>query len=230
VNPAARLLLLAKEPVAGRVKTRLTPPFSPGEAARLALAALEDTMDAITAAATSLATEGLAVETVVVLDGRPWRPLDGFRVQPQVAGPLDVRLAAAFDPRPARAPYRPPAVPTVLVGMDTPQVSPEVLASAVFSVVGPTGPDACIGLATDGGWWLLGLRRPDGDLLRGVPMSVPVTGRETCRRLLQAGLDVEHLPVLTDVDTAEDAAVVVEQTAASSRFAVTYDDLGRLAS
>jgi glycosyltransferase A (GT-A) superfamily protein (DUF2064 family) len=61
-------------------------------------------------------------------------------------------------------------------------------------------------------------------------MSVPVTGRETCRRLLEAGLDVEHLPVLIDVDTAEDAALVVEQTAASSRFAGTYGELCRLAS
>jgi glycosyltransferase A (GT-A) superfamily protein (DUF2064 family) len=151
-------------------------------------------------------------------------------VQSQAAGPLDERLAAAFAPCLSGAPDRPPPVPTVLLGMDTPQVSPEVLASAVFSLVAPAGPDACIGLAADGGWWLLGLRRPDGDLIRGVPMSVSVTGRETCRRLLEAGLEVEHLPVLIDVDTAEDAALVVEQTAASSRFAGTYGELCRLAS
>jgi glycosyltransferase A (GT-A) superfamily protein (DUF2064 family) len=224
------LLLLAKEPVPGRVKTRLTPPFSPAEAARLALAALEDTMDAILDAATVLAADGLAVEVVLVLDGRPWWPLNGFRVQSQVAGPLDERLGSAFDGHPADGAGPPPSVPTVLVGMDTPQVSPGILASAVSTLVAPAGPDACIGLATDGGWWLLGLRRPDGDLLRGVPMSVAVTGRETCRRLLEAGLDVEHLPVLTDVDTAEDAAAVAGQTSPSSRFGGTYRDLARLAS
>src|SRR5690242_13674278 len=87
-GPAAdvTLLVIAKEPLPGRVKTRLTPPYSPREAAELAAAALGDTLEAVRATP--------ARRRVLVLDGRPgpWLPA-GFEVVPQVPGGLDVRLA-----------------------------------------------------------------------------------------------------------------------------------------
>ncbi len=67
---------------------------------------------------------------------------------------------------------------------------------------------AWFGPAADGGFWALGLAVPDPALLRGVPMSVPETGRVQRERLLAAGLTVRDLPVLRDVDTAADAAAV----------------------
>ncbi|SCE32790.1 hypothetical protein GA0115246_114565, partial [Streptomyces sp. SolWspMP-sol7th] len=102
------LLVIAKEPRAGRVKTRLTPPFTPGQAAALAEASLTDTLR--TVAATP------ATRRVLVLDGTPgpWLP-PGFDVVPQCAGGLDERLAAAFAGC---------AGPALLIGMDTPQVTP----------------------------------------------------------------------------------------------------------
>ena len=89
MNSATTLLVIAKEPRPGRVKTRLTPPFTPEAAAALAEASLADTLR--TVAATP------ARRRVLVLDGNPGRWLPpGFDVVPQCAGGLDERLARAF--------------------------------------------------------------------------------------------------------------------------------------
>ncbi|WP_328462175.1 TIGR04282 family arsenosugar biosynthesis glycosyltransferase [Streptomyces sp. NBC_00448] len=197
------LLVIAKEPVPGRVKTRLTPYHSHDEAALLARAALTDTLSAV------LRTP--ATRRVLVLDGAPgpWLP-PGFEVVPQVAGGLDERLAAAFGM--CRG-------PAVLVGMDTPQLTPELLRPAVEPFAW-RGCSAWFGPAADGGFWALGLADPDPALLRGVPMSKPWTGRAQRDRLLAAGLAVRDLPVLRDVDTAADAREVAA-LAPGTRFART---------
>ncbi|MFJ4834953.1 DUF2064 domain-containing protein [Streptomyces sp. NPDC088747] len=190
------LLVIAKEPVPGRVKTRLTPPFTPREAALLAEASLVDTLR--TVAATP------AARHVLVLDGTPgsWLP-PGFDVVPQCAGGLDERLAAAFAGCEG---------PALLIGMDTPQVTPELL------TVDFADCDAYFGPAEDGGFWALGLATPDPELLRGVPMSTPHTGAVQRARLTAAGLRVRDLPTLRDVDTAADAQAVAT-AAPHSRFA-----------
>jgi len=202
---AAQAVVIAKEPVPGRVKTRLSPPFTPAEAALLAEAALADTLAAMAAAPVS--------RRVLALDGAPgdWLPA-GFDVIPQRGGGLDERLAAAFADAHATLP-----LPMVLVGMDTPQVTPRLLADAAGSLVSGEA-DAVFGPATDGGFWLLGLRRPDRSLLAGVPMSRPDTGRLQIDRLTSAGLRVAMAPELTDVDTFREAELVAG-TAPDSRFA-----------
>lgn len=180
------LLVIAKEPVPGRVKTRLTPPFTPEEAAGLAEAALTDTLRTVAATPAS--------RRVLVLDGTPgpWLP-PGFDVVPQCAGGLDERLADAF----ARC-----TGPALLIGMDTPQVTPGLLAVDLSDCGAYFGP------AEDGGFWALGLAEPDPALLRGVPMSTPLTGAVQRNRLVAAGLRVRDLPRLRDVDTAADAHAV----------------------
>jgi hypothetical protein len=197
------LLVIAKQPVPGRVKTRLVPPCTHAQAAALAEAALADTLH--TAATVP------ARRRVLVLDGEPgpWLP-PGFDVVPQCGGPLDERLAAAFA-----------AVsgPALLIGMDTPQVTRELL------TVDWQGADAVFGPAADGGFWALGLRVPDPALLRGVPMSTARTGAIQRARLVAAGLRVADLPRLRDVDTAADA-VAVALEAPRSRFAALARDLG----
>jgi len=187
---------MAKQPVPGRVKTRLVPPCTHEQAAALAEAALIDTLHTV------LKTP--ARRRVLVLDGSPgpWLP-SGFDVVPQCGGPLDERLAAAF------AGVRGPAL---LIGMDTPQVTPNLL------TVDLQAADAVFGPAADGGFWALGLRAPDPALLRGVPMSTPETGAVQLGRLLTAGLRTARLPQLSDVDTAADAVAVARQ-APLGRFA-----------
>ena len=198
----ATLLVMAKQPIPGRVKTRLVPPCTYEQAAALAEAALADTLHTLLAVR--------AKRRVLVLDGRPgsWLP-PGFDVVPQCGGPLDERLADAF------AAVRGPAL---LIGMDTPQVTPGLL-TVDWRVA-----DAVFGPAVDGGFWALGLRVPDPALLRGVPMSTPSTGAIQRSRLVAAGLRVADLPRLRDVDTAADAMAVARQ-APRSRFAARAREL-----
>jgi glycosyltransferase A (GT-A) superfamily protein (DUF2064 family) len=205
------LLVIAKEPMPGRVLTRLTPPYAPEEAAMLAEAALADTLR------TLLRTP--ARRRLLVLDGAPGRWLPpGFDVVRQAEGALDERIAAAFthcDDGPA-----------LLVGMDTPQLTPELL-----SGVGRDGHDAWFGPATDGGFWALGFAEPARakSLVRGVPMSTDRTGAIQRSRLTEAGLSVADLPVLRDVDTAADAAQVAACCPPGSRFAAALTSLGEVA-
>ena len=206
-EPATTLLVIAKQPVPGRVKTRLVPPCTYEQAAALAEAALTDTLHTVLMAP--------AARRVLVLEGEPgpWLP-PGFDIVPQCGGPLDERLAAAF------AAVRGPAL---LIGMDTPQVTPGLLE------VDWQAADAAFGPAADGGFWALGLRVPDPALLRGVPMSTPDTGAIQRARLLSAGLRVAELPQLRDVDTAVDARAVARK-APRSRFAARVRELAAVLS
>ena len=202
---AAQVVVIAKEPVPGRVKTRLTPPFTPEEAAALAEAALTDTLAAV--AATTVARRVLA------LDGMPGRWLPpGFDVIGQRGAGLDERIAWALADTRVTLP-----LPVVLIGMDTPQVTPGLLAAAIEPLVSRTA-DATFGLAEDGGFWLLGLREVDPALILGVPMSQPDTGSRQLARLEQAGLRVRMLPELIDVDTVTEAEHIAAMTP-GSRFA-----------
>lgn len=202
------VLVIAKEPVPGRVKTRLTPPFRPEEAARLAEAALRDTLETVA---------GLpARRRVLVLAGSPgpWLP-DGFEVVPQCQGGLDERIAAAFALCDG---------PALLIGMDTPQITSGLLAPATRAQAWDDC-DAWFGPAADGGFWALGMARPRPSLVRGVPMSTDRTGQRQRQRLVEAGLAVRDLPVLRDVDTASDAAEIAALSA--GRFAQAHADLYR---
>lgn len=183
------VVVVAKEPVPGRVKTRLCPPLRPDEAAAVAAAALADTLDAAAACG--------ADRRLLVLDGEPgaWLP-GGFDVVPQVPGGLAERLAAAWSHVDG---------PAVQIGMDTPQVRPAYLDDALASVVGH---DAALGPAHDGGWWGLALRTPRTDVFTGVPMSTDRTSVEQKARLERLGLDVVELRELRDIDDVADLRAV----------------------
>jgi uncharacterized protein len=196
----ATLLVIAKAPVRGRVKTRLCPPCTLDEAAELASAALADTLQCLAAVP--------APRRVLVLDGAPapWLPL-GFDVVPQSTGGLAERLAGAF------ATVKGPAF---LVGMDTPQLRPADITTATGALERP-GVDAVLGPAADGGWWGIGLRRPEPAAFLGVPMSTPQTGARQRERLHALGLRTQLLPTVRDVDTITDA-LAVAATAPGTRF------------
>lgn len=180
------LAIIAKECLPGRVKTRLHPDFTHEQAARIAAACLDDTLAAVS---------GLpASRRILYFDGIvPPATADGWQVVAQPSGTLDERIAHLFDLCDE---------PTLLVGMDTPHLDPTAL-RALFDT---WDADAWFGAASDGGYWALGMRHPDGSLVRGIPMSRATTGAAQRRRLQDAGLVVRELPTLTDVDTAGDLA------------------------
>jgi hypothetical protein len=205
-NGAVSIIIMAKAPVPGRVKSRLCPPCTPEEAALLAEAALRDTME------TACAVPG--ARTVVSLDGPPgsWL-LPGFLVVPQRGEGLAERLAAAFEDV---------GGPAIAIGMDTPQVAPAALARAVRML---KQTDAVLGPADDGGYWAIGLERADGRVFRDIPMSTSSTAALQRTRLDELGLRCGPLPVMRDVDTFADAVAVAVE-APGSRFAEAVRLLG----
>ena len=188
------LVVVAKECLPGTVKTRLHPPFSLRQAAKLAAASLADTL--------TVAARVPATRRVLYFDGNapPAAAARDWELVSQCEGPLDVRLAGILDLLDE---------PLLLIGMDTPQVTPGMLAPAFESWPGDV--DAWFGAASDGGFWALGMAEPCGKLTRGIRMSQPDTGAEQRRALVRAGLRVRDLVELRDVDTAEDAAIVAAQ-------------------
>jgi len=196
---------MAKAPVPGRVKTRLCPPLSPTEAAEYAAAALADTLEAVAACA--------ADDKVLALEGEPgaWLPA-GFRVVAQRGSSFNQRLAHAWDDA---------GGPGVQIGMDTPQVTSDLLDGALAQV---RPARALLGPTPDGGWWALGLPAPDDRVFDGVPMSRYDTGIWQRARLTQLGYAVHDLESLVDVDHFDDA-ITVAADAAWTRAAATVDRL-----
>jgi uncharacterized protein len=204
----SQVIVIAEAPAPDRVDDWLSPPLRPQEAAVVAEAALADTLDVVAAARVS--------RRMLALDGVPgdWLPA-GFRVIGQRGGGLDERLAAAFADAYAVAP-----LPMVLIGADTPQVTVDMLGDAAASLESGEA-DAVFGPSTDGGFWMLGLRRPDRSLLAGIPMSAQDPGRVLLERLAGAGLRVALAPRLTEVSTFETAEQVARECP-SSRFAAAF--------
>ena len=88
--------------------------------------------------------------------------------------------------------------------------------------------EAWIGPATDGGFWALALRRPDGDLIRGVPMSTATTGARQLARLAAAGLNVGMLPELRDMDHFSDALQIAAEIPGSAFAEAVAETAGRV--
>jgi uncharacterized protein len=196
------VLVMAKSPMAGRVKTRLCPPLSLEEAASVAAAALADTLEAVARCG--------APRRVLALDGPPgdWIP-PGFELIGQRGESLDRRLAAAWSDA---------GGPGLQIGMDTPQVTSGLL-DRCLEIAARPGATASLGRAADGGWWAIALsERWHVDVFTGVPMSTAGTGDAQLTRLRRCGHRVRALPELRDVDTIDDASDVAALVP-GSRFA-----------
>jgi hypothetical protein len=210
------VIVLAKAPVPGRVKTRLCPPATPWQAAEMAAAALLDTLDAVSAVPRARVVVAWCGDQRATAGGAELAAaLREVIVLPQRGKWLGERIAAAHADTAALLPGR----PTLQLGMDTPQAGPRLLGRCLAALRAPDGADALLGPATDGGWWALGLRDPcHAALLTDVPTSRPDTGARSLAALRADGLRVGLLPRLTDVDTAADARAVSVQIP-RSRFA-----------
>lgn len=201
-------IVIAKLPVAGRVKTRLCPPLSAGCAAEIAEACLRDTLDAIRN------TEGVSRRVAVLerFDVDPPGWMADFEIIDQTEGGLDRRLAAAF---------REVGEPAVLVGMDTPQASPHEIGVAVRAL---DRASSTIGFALDGGFWIIGLHQSDDRVFLDVPMSTPHTGEAQLARLRSLGHEPVIVDSMRDMDEIADLAYLCEafpQTRAARLWAST---------
>ena len=207
-------LIVAKAPVPGLAKTRLAAALGDRVAAGIAAAALLDTLDAV--ADTHLAAKVVAMtgDLASACQSEAIRErLSGFTVVEQRGDSFADRLANAHaDAASAAGP-----MPVLQIGMDTPQVTAELLTRCARALLGA---HAVVGPARDGGWWLLGVAdAATAECLRLVPMSRPDTGALTYAALLQTGSPVIVLEELADVDTVADISVVRADCRPSGRFA-----------
>ena len=207
------VLVVAKAPVPGLAKTRLAATIGDVAAGDFAAAALLDTLDAVAAAPVAARIVALtgdlaAANRHVEIEAR----LADFTVIEQRGTDFADRLANAH----ADASIAAGGLPVLQIGMDTPQVTSRLLAECATTLCGA---DAVLGMACDGGWWILGVTHPDmAECLRTVPMSRPDTGAVTLRALGDTGRDVRLVAELADVDTFDDIAVVDRACLPGSRF------------
>ncbi len=205
------LLVVAKAPEPGRAKTRLAATVGDRVAADIAAAALLDTLDAVAAAPVAARVVALTGELDSAAGAAEIRKrLESFTVVEQRGNNLADRLANAHAD--AADGY-----PVLQIGMDTPQVTAELLASCAGRLLETP---AVLGLACDGGWWVLGVRTPaTAECLRTVPMSQRDTGELTLKALRDTGIDVAPVQQLADFDVVDDVAAVRDACGPASRFA-----------
>lgn len=206
-----KVLLVAKAPVAGRVKTRLGALVGDDVAADLAAAALLDTLDACRVAGVA-GHLSLAGDLSDAVRGEEIRgALRGWTITPQVGGGFAERLVRAHADAGLGL--------VVQIGMDTPQVTAATLHEVADAM---PGHDAVLAPATDGGWWALARRDPGVVRhLAQVPMSTKTTCADTQRALERAGATVAYAVAMTDVDTLHDADLVAD-LAPATRFAEAW--------
>jgi uncharacterized protein len=209
------LLVMAKSPVPGQAKTRLSPALTPDISSDIAAAALLDTLNAMretpararfVALAGDLSQSRHAVEIAGALAG--------FVVFRQRGNGFGERLAHAHlhvaDACDASV---------LQIGMDTPQIDAALLVESAQLI---SSSHAVLGYAADGGWWTLGLPQGAAKVvaadLASVAMSQPTTGADTEAILVRAGLNVAHARPLRDVDTFADLVAVTRLCPQDSRF------------
>ena len=188
------LIVFARAPELGRVKTRLAAEVGDGAALR----AYRTLAEQVIAAASASATYSMTV-AYTPPDAEPamrqWLG-PGVMLRPQSGADLGARMAAAIADAISGGAER-----VVVIGTDCPDVTADVVAEA-FTRLGVA--DVVLGPASDGGYYLIGMSRPHRELFEGVPWSSAETLRATLARARAGGLSVTLLDERRDIDTVED--------------------------
>ncbi|GAY14606.1 DUF2064 domain-containing protein [Mycobacterium sp. shizuoka-1] len=208
------VLVVAKAPVPGLAKTRLAATLGEQAAAEIAAAALLDTLDAVVATPVAHRVVALTGDLDRACRAEEIRArLVAFTVVDQRGETFGDRLANAHADAAAAAGGQ----PVLQIGMDTPQVRPDLLEGCARRLLAAP---AVLGMACDGGWWVLGVADvATADCVREVPMSRADTGAVTLAALEHTGISVTLVEELPDVDTVDDIPTVRAACRSSSRFA-----------
>jgi rSAM/selenodomain-associated transferase 1 len=203
VSASAAIIVFAKAPVAGQVKTRLCPPLTPDEAASLHGSLVLDILE--------------RCQTLKgydrILAGTPSSHHPFFRamearfkipVWDQIGDDLGTRMASAFK-QALGSPYR----SVVVIGTDIPGINGPLLTTAVESL---QDHDVVLGPTMDGGYYLIGLRFPVPDLFENIPWSTEQVYALTEQKIKMFGLTLKILPKLRDLDRAEDLHICIRDS------------------
>ena len=185
MNP--RVVLFTRYPEPGKAKTRLIPALGKESAARLHRALTAQTVATVQAAGLALEVRTTGAPTVRFTD---W--LGPLAFVDQGGGDLGERLARAGPPW-----------PTIFIGADAPDLTPELLRNAADAMAHSS---AVVGPAADGGYWLLGLREAIAGVFEGIDWSTDRVFAQTMARLNDADIAPIVLPELADCDRPEDLA------------------------
>ena len=196
-------VVFAKEPESGKVKTRLTPPLLPEEAARLYTAFLHD----VCAAMASCSSPG--DRKVLAAPGRGGRTLEsiakehGFDLVEQIGADLGARMKKALGDELAAG-----ARAVLLVGSDSPSLPVEAVREGARRLKAASSASAVIGPAGDGGYWLIGAAGAVPDLFEGIAWSTRDVLAQTLSRAASRGVDLGLLPFWYDVDEIADVRLL----------------------
>jgi len=195
MKPVA-VAIVCKTPIAGRSKTRLSPPLRPQECAELSACFIRDIAATIASLAADGGVAGHAVYTPRGSEAalRPLLP-GSFGLTPQTEGDLGARLLQGATDLLAAG-----FAGAVLVNSDSPTLPKEILRLAVAAV--RAGDNVALSPACDGGYTLIGLSRPHAHLFEAMPWSTDAVYRLTLARARDLGLPVVNVPGWYDVDDA----------------------------
>ncbi len=198
-----RIVILTRDPIPGRVKTRLSPALVAGGCERIHLALVEETTRR------ALAT---GLPCTVSLDGDLDGPLAGrlrragLTVEPQSPGDLGERLTAALS-GPGRL---------LVLGTDTPLFEPAWLLDAIADPA-----PVVIGPSDDGGYWMLALDAPCPGLFVDIPWSTPAVAETTMARARALNLTVGRAPDCYDIDEPGDLLRLLDDPRCPSSLRTT---------
>jgi uncharacterized protein len=191
-----RLIIFTRYPEPGQVKTRLIPLLGPQRAADLHRRLAVHTL----AWAHELARED-GVELVVHFDGGDEQLMEEcfgntFLFIPQGSGDLGERLTAALADI---------CGPTIVIGTDCPALTPDQVRGAILAL---RCADVVLGPATDGGYYLVGLKAPQPQLFTDIPWGTDRVCETTRQRARTVDLSVQLLQALPDIDRPEDISLL----------------------
>lgn len=194
----ARILVFAKAPIAGQVKTRMLPVLSAEQAASLHRQLVIETVATVTAAR-------LAPVVLYVDDDDPfWSSLDGnFELKKQASGNLGERMHQAIKEQLALTNK------VVLIGSDCPFIDSDYLEQALQRL-SPSSPTVVLGPATDGGYVLIAANAINVDMFSGITWGSEQVLAQTLQKIEQLGWQYHCLAALNDIDRPEDLALLAE--------------------
>jgi rSAM/selenodomain-associated transferase 1 len=193
------LIVVAKRPASGRTKTRLSPPLTPQLASQLYECFLLDTLD-------QMRQVQDAQKVIAYFDEPDYfrRLAPDFQLIQQEGADLGARLDHALTVCLSMGYQR-----VVIMDSDSPSLPPPYLTQAFIALA--DGADVVLGPCEDGGYYLIGVKKPISRLLREVRMSTPSVAADTIALAQEEGLDLFALPVWYDVDDGASLSRLVEE-------------------
>jgi uncharacterized protein len=189
------IIVMVKAPIAGFVKTRLTPPLSQSDAASLAQCFLKDIVDSLKRVIPKIMVAFTPPEGRVVLERSLSNQMLWFAQQ---GNDLGERLNSAVTHARDLG-----FNPIIVLGADSPTIPVSFIETALLALVrGET--DVVLGPTTDGGYYLIGLNRLQPELFQNIPWSSPSTFQQTAHKINQLNLRLLTLPEWYDIDTPAD--------------------------